>query len=313
MPSLQMSPQFGLGALLEHLYNRIRIKGWLRLGGNVLLQFTEELPPDWKENDPNQLPPKAVVRVYVAVPAPREGVFASQIAHGIAETVSAICTFAFMRAADLPPFLMPATPDEIAELQPHLSGQATLARRGVSLDIFGAIGAPGGLDHFYRLCAAFLTFDAVKQQRHDLVACVLYVVAAECLSTPSTKWHGAQITTRFIQFYDELMPTILDEMVGHGNFEDLFPIKRGKRNARRLRRELLSHMYEFRSGNVHRGLQPNYRGFGFASGVEDVRRGFFAEFAEYAILEYLKSPRCSFVGHPAYDKPVCEHSDGGGI
>jgi hypothetical protein len=51
------------------------------------------------------------------------------------------------------------------------------------------------------------------------------------------------------------------------------------------------------------------------TGIEDVRRGFFAEFTENAILEYLKSPRCSLVGHPAYAKSSAamadQHFDGG--
>jgi hypothetical protein len=85
-----------MGAFLEQLGNQTRIDGWRRLGGNILLQFVEELPSDWKGGVPT-LAPKAIVHVHVAVPAPCEGAFASLIAHGALETAGAICTFAFMR------------------------------------------------------------------------------------------------------------------------------------------------------------------------------------------------------------------------
>jgi uncharacterized membrane protein len=301
VPAFQMALQFGMGAFLEQLGNQTRIVGWRRLGGHILMLFTEELPPDLKEGVP-ALAPKAVVHVHVAVPAPCEGDFASRIAHGALETVGAICTFAFMRAVELPPAIFPTKPELLPEMVVLYKDQSlgNLARKSVSLDVVSQISSPGGLDHFARLRAAFLTFDAAIQQRHDLVACVLYVVVAECLVTPNTKWKDAKVTTRFVEFYDELMPSAIDELVAHGNLESLFPIKRGARNARRLRRELLSFIYEFRSGHVHQGLRPSYRGFGASGAVESVRRGFFAEFAERAILEYLKSPRCSYVGHPAY-------------
>jgi hypothetical protein len=215
-------------------------------------------------------------------------------------------------AVELPPAIFPSKPEKLPEIDAHYKDQSlgTLARKSVSLEIVSHVSAPGGLDHFARLRSAFLTFEAAIQQRHDLVACVLYVVVAECLVTPNTKWKDAKVTMRFVQFYEELMPSAVDELVAHGNLESLFPIKRGTRNARRLRRELLSLIYEFRSGHVHQGLRPSYRGFGAAGAVESVRRGFFAEFAERAILEYLKSPRCSYVGHPAYSQsgsePPCE-------
>jgi len=37
-----------------------------------------------------------------------------------------------------------------------------------------------------------------------------------------------------------------------------------------------------------------------------IRRILFAEFAEAAILGYLKSPRSSLIGHPAFDTTTYE-------
>jgi hypothetical protein len=302
--AFQLAPGFRFGALLELLGNRVSINGWRRLGRNVLLRFAEEPSAE------NPLAPKVDVRVHVAVPTPCvDGYLSHFIAHGALEIVGAVCTFALGRAVQLPFGILPTKPELVEELNScsHDANLLTLARKGVGLDIFSPTGLPGGLDYFTRLRSAFLTFDAAMQQHHDLVACILYVVVAECLVTPPTKWRDARVTTRFIEFYDELLPAALDQLVAHQNLEALFDIKRGTRSARALRRELLSSIYEFRSGRVHEGFGPTYRGFGsMMSGAEDVRRGYFAEFAESAILGYLNSPRCSFVGHPAYSQPAPE-------
>jgi hypothetical protein len=153
---------------------------------------------------------------------------------------------------------------------------------------------------FTRARAALLTFDAAVRQERDSVACILYVVAAECLTTPYTEWRHSSLTKRFIGFFDELMPGELDKIVAHGNFEEAFGVSRGTRTSRSLRRALLDRIYDYRSGQLHEGLRPSYTGFGMRLGVGDeIRRGLFADFAEGAILRYLDAPRASLVGHPS--------------
>lgn len=198
--------------------------------------------------------------------------------------------------------LSPSRTEQLSDLDARRTDPSvlTLARKHVSLDIFSQIALPGGLDHFVRLRASLLTFDAAVQQERDSIACILYVVAAEALSTPNTAWRNSRLTKRFIEFFDELMPATLDQMVDHGNFETVFGIRRGTRTSRALRRELLGRIYDYRSGHLHAGLRPSYQGF--ASGFEvsdNIRRGLFADFAEGAILGYLGSPRASLIGHPA--------------
>lgn len=70
----------------------------------------------------------------------------------------------------------------------------TLARKGISLDILGSLGSPGWRELFARVRAALTTFDVALRQERDSVACVLYVVAAECLATPYTKWRRVKLT-----------------------------------------------------------------------------------------------------------------------
>jgi hypothetical protein len=299
----QLGPPFSMGPLFQQLGSQARIVGWRRLGRDVLVEFTEELPDDW--NEANALfAPKSAVRIHVAIPAPCTGYFSSHIAHAAVETVAAICTFALGRGVALPPSVFPSRPENVPDLITRRtdSGVLTLARKHTSLDIFSQLGAPGGIDHFLRMRAAFLTFDAAAQQQRDAVACILYVVVAEAISTPNAVWREAKLTKRFIEFFTDLMPATLDAIIGHGNFESVFGMRRGTRSSRALRRDLLSQIYDFRSGHVHAGLKPSYRGFTSRFETsDDIRRGLFADFAEGAILSYLSSPRSSLIGHPNFE------------
>jgi hypothetical protein len=294
----KLASPFSMGSFIQQLGNQTRILGWRRLGSNVLIEFVEELPADWDEKNV-LLAPKGIAHVHMAIPAPRAGFLSSHIARGTTETIAAICTFALGRAVALPPTVFPSKPEKVSDLNVRRIDPAilTLARKSVPLDIFSPIGVPGGLQFFERMRAAFLTFDAALHQQHNFVASILYVVTAEAITTPNVNWRDSKLTTRFINFFDELIPADLDTIVAHANFEDAFQIPRGTRTNRSLRRALLDQIYELRSGLVHSGLRPSYQGFGI-SVPEDMRRSLLADFAEVAILGYLGSPRSSVVGHP---------------
>ncbi|MEP7298411.1 MAG: hypothetical protein ABI702_19685 [Burkholderiales bacterium] len=288
-----------LGALVERISNQTRITGWRRLGRSVLLEFSEEVPPGW---DPLAalFAPKTVIGIHVATRAPCAGHFSSHHAHVAVEIAAAICTFALGRYVSLPSVPFPSRPERLVELAQRQVDPAvgTLARKSYSLDIFADFTWPGTIDHFQRLRAAFLTFDAAIRQEHDSVACILYVVVAECLTTLATSWRGNKLTTRFVRFFDELMPAELDQLVAHNNFEAVFGIRRGTRTSKPLRLEMLAKIYDYRSGHLHSGLRPAYHGFAAFDGSDSMRRALFADFAEGAILRYLESPRASLIGHP---------------
>jgi hypothetical protein len=118
--------------------------------------------------------------------------------------------------------------------------------------------------------------------------------------------HGmgrSKLTKRFKEFFDELVSGVLDQIVGHRQFEEVFGVRRSTRTARALRRELLEQMYAYRSGQIHQGLSPGYQPLGVGLDVtNEVRRLLFAKFAEAAILAYLAAPRASLIGHPAFDR-----------
>jgi hypothetical protein len=301
--TLASSPSW-MGSLVQRLGNQTSIVGWRRLGPSILLEFKEILEEGEDEGKQRLLAPPAVVDVHIAAPGPAAGHFSSHVAHSVIETVAAICTFALGRPVSLPPTLFPSKDDAIAKLTERRSdhGILTLARKHIGLDIFSSIAVPGGLDVSRRARSALITYDAAVQQQRDSVACILYVAAAECLTTPNTEWRHSKLTKRFVEFFNELMPDQLDTIVAHGNFEDAFELRRGNRTARSLRRALLDRIYDYRSGQLHEGLTPSYQGFAMGSDMRnEVRRGLFADFSEGAILRYLAAPRSSLVGHPGFE------------
>ncbi|HMO81730.1 MAG TPA: hypothetical protein PKD24_13150 [Pyrinomonadaceae bacterium] len=299
LPWSMSSTQF-MGTLVERLNNQRRIVGWRRLGGAVLLEFTEQ-NGDHADGEAGMLAPKAVVKVYVAAPGPVVGQFSSRIAHAAVEVIGSICTFALGRPINLPHAVFPARQEdsELAEERRADSTVLTLAREGVPLDIYGRAGVPGGFPVFQRLRSALLTYDAAVKQEHDAVACILYVASAECLTTPDQPWRTKKLTKRFRDFYDELIPDALDRIVQHGNFEEAIGVRRGNRTSRALRREALEQIYSFRSGRLHEGLVPSYRGL-YYDPAANARRGLFRDFAGAAILGFIQAPRSSLIGHPMF-------------
>jgi hypothetical protein len=134
---LSFSPFSLMGPLLQRLGSQTRIAGWRRLGTSVLLEFVEEIPEGWAQQD-QIFAPKVVVHVHIAAPGPCAGDFSSHIAHGVVETVGAICTFALGRPVQLPHGIFPVNDDQAPQLDRRREDPEilTLARKGISLDIF---------------------------------------------------------------------------------------------------------------------------------------------------------------------------------
>ena len=223
------------------------------------------------------------------------------MAHRCLEEVAAVCTFFLGRAVDFPPIIAPAEEGAVAELDTKMSDPniGTLTRHGVILDIYEDLLSRGGLESVNRVRNALLSYDSAIRQQREQVALILYVVAAECLTNPFQLWKTERLTTRFIKFFDELMPNDLDAIVQHDNFEAAFGISRGSRSARALRREFLDTIYSQRSEPVHEGLSASFQGFGGMGGPAQLRRALASQFAQHAILRFLESPRTTLVGHPA--------------
>ncbi|WP_131832048.1 hypothetical protein [Mycobacteroides abscessus] len=288
--------------LLEQLMNQSRFVGWGRISSEILLHFREELPEGQSDSDDNPfVVHRSLIEVHIAVPGPARGPLTEPIAHRCLEEVAAACTFFLGRAVDFPPVINPAEDGAVADLNNKRSDPnvGTLTRNGVMLDIYEGLLARGGLESMNRVRNALLSYDSAIRQHREQVALILYVVAAECLTNPYQSWKTERLTTRFIKFFDELMPSDLDALVQHNNFEAAFGISRGNRSARALRREFLSTIYNQRSEPVHEGLSTSFQGFGGIGGPAQLRRALASQFAQSAILRFLESPRTTLIGHPA--------------
>ncbi len=289
--------------LMRLLGDQTRIVGWRRLGGNVLLEFIEGSTGMGE----GLIAPATTVAIHVATPGPIAGPFSSIVAATIADVVAAVCSFALGRHAKSPLAIFPANDGVAKELDERRTDPAigTLARKGVSLDLFDDLTSRAGEQGHAKARAAFLTFDAALQQEREQVATLLFVACAECLTNPMQPWKTERLTKRFVSFFDEAIPEDIDQIVQHSNFEGAFNIRRGARSPHALRREFLSQLYALRSAPVHEGLESTYRGFFDDLGSQSaIRRALASDFAQAALLGYLKSPSSSLVGHPAFTESV---------
>ncbi len=293
--------------LFEFLTAQTRVLGWRRIGPDVLLEFKEDQPEGGVQ--PSPFAPAGKVKVHLASRGPGPGFFSEHVAHQLAETAAAICAFSLGRPVAGGTFVIPTKSEETADLQAKHRDFAVLniARKSVSLDIFSTVSGASELDHFHRMRAALRTHNAALAQNNDEVARILYVASMESLCSPRTPWKIERMSRRFLDFFDDLMPDALDEVVAHANFEEAFGTRRGRRTARALRRDMLRQTYALRSTPVHQGLAPQLFPFGLGHDESvSLQRGFFCDLSEKAILAYLRSPRSSLVGHPNLkDPPDC--------
>ncbi len=286
---------------LERMMNQARFVGWGRVCSGILLEFREELPEGQSDTPDNPfVVHRALIDIHIAAPGPARGPLTEQMAHRIVEEVAAICTLFLGRAVDLPPVIFPAPEDAVTDLNTKMSDPniGTLTRHGVILDIYEDLFVRGGLESVNRVRNALLSYDSAVRQQREQVALILYVVAAECLTNPFQPWKTKRLTTRFIRFFDELMPDDLDALVQHGNFEAAFGINRGNRSARALRHEFLNTLYSQRSEPVHEGLSASFLGMAGMGSPAHLRRALASQFAQHAILRFLEAPCSTLIGHP---------------
>jgi hypothetical protein len=280
------------------LGGQVRIVGHRRLGDRVLLEFSEATEAT---TGPVLFAPQASVKVDILAPGPTAGPFSNEIAGQLLETVRVICAFALGRPVNAPPTLFPSDDQHTQAAQEKRRDPAilSLARDGISLDLFGDLPSYGGLESTIKVRNALLTYDAALRQDNLDVATILYVTAMEALMPPPTEWRKERVTTRFITSIQELCAQTLDEILAHANVELAFgPIKR-RQNPKRMQESLLGRIYDMRSSPVHEGLSITPRNFVQAFGADmTMRIVLLSSLTREAILAFIQAPRNSLVGHP---------------
>lgn len=280
-------------------------RGLWRLGSEILLNFETDDDPELPDGAVR--PRRSRVDLYFRVRGPCYGSFSSHVAQRNAEAAISVCAFAIGRPLVGSVTHISAPISEIGQLQHEQldnlrlrSDIRPLCRKGVSLDLWSSLDSPGGLEAHTRVTTAIRTFDAASRQERSDVALILLTSAAESLVVPHTNWRKNKVTTRFIEFMVGLIPDAIDELVQHGNAEEVFGFSRGNKAPKTLRREFAERIYHLRSHPLHSGLPPGegYNVMAMVDWQRGVRRTLVAAFVEAAILAYIESPRSSIIGLP---------------
>jgi hypothetical protein len=289
-----------LSQFMRRLGDQVPITGMRRLGDYVIIEFSQEPPAD--PNAPLLFVPETSIKVTVFAPGPIASTLTHRTASGTFEIVAAICAFALGNPIETPIVAMPS-PADAADPQRAIRHDAStlgLARDSVSLDIFGEFLLLGGPQAVLKVRGALLAYNAALQQSSSDVALMLLVSSIEALIVPSQDWKKDKATKRFIEAVNELCPEVVDTLVSHGNVEEAFDCKiRGGEIQRRKR--LLDRIYEFRSIPTHQGLGlSTSEAFIALASPGSMRVALLSDLARGAILNYLRSPRSSLIGHPSF-------------
>lgn len=295
------SAHSGIEGLVLRLGTQQRIIGWRRLGGAIMLEFKEEGASEGAQ----LFAPRALVDVHVSIQAPLIGFLCEFVLGQLVDVLTAICGFALGRPVNAPPALFPVTDVDAALTAAQRDDRTigTLARKGIALDVVSINSIVGGPAIAARIQGSLLAFDAAMRQQRAAVANLLYVVAAESLTVPAPVWRSQRVSARFVDFYLREIAPDLDAIIAHDSFEESFGIRKGDKAQESLRKRLLVRLYGVRSARVHEGLPADYRGLGVLQPAIPMERALVHDFAEAAILSYLRAPRSSLIGHPRLYPP----------
>jgi hypothetical protein len=282
------------------LGDQVPIVGSRRLSDVVLLDFTQDLPP---ESGQILFVPDTKITVTLFAPGPAAGPLAQNVARATFETVAGICSIALGRPISysaLAHFPVPADLAESQRVRRYDPGIRGLARDFVSLDIFGELAALGGPDALIRARNSCVTIHEAQHQANADIATMLYVCAIESLITPGRqcKWRKEQVTKRFRDAVLLLCKGAVDALLAHRNLEEALGFsKRG--NVDRQRRALVDHIYDLRSLPTHTGVGPRNVSFQALDTERSIRVAMLSDLARAALLAYIQAPMSFLTGHPA--------------
>ncbi|MEU8249949.1 hypothetical protein [Nonomuraea sp. NPDC048916] len=296
-----LSPEIGSQLavqMLRILGDQRPTEGRRRLSNHAILEFCT----DREEGKDYLFVPDTRITVYIYAPGPTAGPLSAKFASNILETVRLICSLALGRPVSGPPAIFPAKGGD-AELARQLQFDQsilTLARNGVSLDVFAellALADFSGVDKIRRSLAAY---DSAIQQSNPDAAVMLFVSGIEAISAPGPKWGSESAGARFVYAAESLCLEAVDALVNHANVETAFDITlRGKIERRRKR--LLYALYDRRSVPTHTGLSMAAGMFDAFGDPRSIRVALVSELHWQMILGYILAPRSFLVGHPEVD------------
>lgn len=271
--------------------------GRWRLGKDALVDFAIE--------DPKQLPAfaKQTISVIFRSIGPGHGPRSALLARSQADLIRAVLSFCTASLMEGGAFVRPVTGEsflpggEVNSALPELSVQA--------LPVWSQLSeaALNGANEFVgRVVNALTAYEHALGQPTDSTAIMFYVAAIEALTVPNHQYSNQRVTSRFSKSLLALARPKLEETLKHANFAEAFE---GAKTRVRTPAELASRIYGLRSSSVHTGQFGLERDLlAGASPGREIRAALLGEIAESAILEFLKCPFTSLIGHPDFD-PAC--------
>ncbi|MFO1503492.1 MAG: hypothetical protein U1F39_06715 [Steroidobacteraceae bacterium] len=292
-----LDASFGLN-MMRMLGQARGFRGKWRLGRDVLTEFTIDDPKDMVAFSQQKI--KATFRCV----GPGHGPRAADLARRQSDVIRAVLSFTTASIVEGGEFARPATSEEfpagsevnaaISELKVHdILVWSRIAE-------FASMGAT---ELVSRIVNALTAFEHALHQSTDGAAVMFYVAAIEALTVPNHRYSHLRVSKRFSEAVTALAGPKLVETIEHKNFSEAF-----ESTSKRIKtpKQLADRIYRLRSSPVHSGrfgLERNLM-FGVATMGGGMRAALLAEIAEAAILEFLRCPFTSLVGHMDFD-PTC--------
>ncbi|MEJ1966465.1 MAG: hypothetical protein WDO56_34960 [Gammaproteobacteria bacterium] len=292
-----LNAAFGLH-MMRMLGQTRAFTGLWRLGADALAEFTVD--------DPKQLVAFAKQNIKVTFRCvgpghgPRSAEFARKHADVI-RTVLAFCTASGLEGSPIVKTVNdPAFPPggEVDRTLPELSIQGL----GIWTRLTEA-ASTGAVEVVSRAVNALTAYEHALNQPTDAASTVFFVAAIEALTVPNHRYAHLRVTSRFVQSLLALAGPKLDETLKHANFTEAFETDRMRV---RTPTALANRIYALRSSPIHTGGFGLERDAMFRTGSVEgpIRSALLAEIAESAIVEFLKCPFSSLIGHMDFD-PAC--------
>lgn len=270
-------------------HNTRRFQGDWRLGGDALLSFEQA------ETGPAvAVFPKFDVHMTFRVPAPAPGPHAEAIAAELGTFVRAAVAFATGAPLLGSPVLFPADEDKVREVTSKLANAPELPVEGEPLwaQVWAQAPDVQSTEALRRVQGAMFAYEQAMLQGSEYVTIALLISALEALSVPNASWQQDRVTTRFFRFLKELCPEAIDEVMSHANFAQAF-------GAYTSKRRFMDAMYSLRSKPLHTGfLQHRLAVLPMADSNAQIRVALISDIVRAGIVEFLRRPFSSLVGHP---------------
>jgi hypothetical protein len=164
---------------------------------------------------------------------------------------------------------------------------------GAALHDFATLGAS---EASHRILRAIACFETAMQQGNASATIIHLVTAIEALARPNFKgaWHN-RVTQRYQEFLQTCIPAKLKQVLGHANLQSAF-------SNVKTTKELVAAVYGARSSAVHNGHASEFHEF--FGGNEGIRVMLIADLVRSAIIEFVRHPFSSLVGHPTVDRDI---------